>query len=186
MITPAISVLSAVEGLAVATPVHGSYIVPITIVILIALFLLQSHGTAGMATVFGPVTLVWFLVIAALGVAEVLRHPPCLPPLAPAGGRLLPPQRLARIHHPRLGFPRGHRRRSALRGHRTFRHGRDPLRLVSVVLPGAAPQLPRPGCAAPSRTCGSSESLLRTGAVVGALPARSCWPRWPRSSHRKR
>src|SRR5690606_28043694 len=59
MITPAISVLSAVEGLEIATPFFTPYIVPITIVILIALFLLQSRGTESVGKIFGPVMLIW-------------------------------------------------------------------------------------------------------------------------------
>ena len=86
IITPAISVLSAVEGLTVATPALGSYIVPIAAAILVALFLFQSRGTAGVGTVFGPVTLVWFLVLATLGAAEVLRHPSVLAAVNPAQG----------------------------------------------------------------------------------------------------
>ena len=86
IITPAISVLSAVEGLTVATPVLGAYIVPIAVVILLALFVFQSRGTAGVGTVFGPVTLVWFLVLATLGGAEVLRHPSVLAAVNPARG----------------------------------------------------------------------------------------------------
>ena len=86
IITPAISVLSAVEGLTVATPVLGAYIVPIAVVILLALFVFQSRGTAGVGTVFGPVTLVWFLVLATLGAAEVLRHPSVLSAVNPAQG----------------------------------------------------------------------------------------------------
>ncbi len=86
IITPAISVLSAVEGLTVATPVLGSYIVPIAVVILVALFLFQSRGTAGVGTVFGPVTLLWFLVLATLGALEVLRHPSVLTAINPAQG----------------------------------------------------------------------------------------------------
>ena len=66
IITPAISVLGAMEGLSVATPVLQPYVVPITVAILIALFLFQRRGTAGVGTVFGPVTLVWFAAIAAL------------------------------------------------------------------------------------------------------------------------
>ena len=86
IITPAISVLSAVEGLTVATPALGSYIVPIAAAILVALFVFQSRGTAGVGTVFGPVTLVWFLVLATLGAAEVLQHPSVLAAVNPAQG----------------------------------------------------------------------------------------------------
>jgi KUP system potassium uptake protein len=66
-ITPALSVLSAVEGLKVATPAFDDYVVPITVVILIGLFAVQSRGTAKVATFFGPITLVWFAAIAAAG-----------------------------------------------------------------------------------------------------------------------
>jgi KUP system potassium uptake protein len=75
MITPAISVLSAVEGLEVATPVFGPYILPITIAILVALFYVQSRGTAGVGAVFGPITLVWFTLLAILGIAQIVRVP---------------------------------------------------------------------------------------------------------------
>jgi len=84
MITPAISVLSAVEGLAVATPVFEPYILPITIVVIIALFLVQSKGTGTMGAFFGPITAVWFLVLALLGVQEVLANPHVLLALNPA------------------------------------------------------------------------------------------------------
>lgn len=75
MITPAISVLSAVEGLRVATPVFRAYVEPITIVILIGLFLLQHRGTGRVGAMFGPVTLIWFMAIAALGVHGIAREP---------------------------------------------------------------------------------------------------------------
>src|SRR4051812_35536064 len=75
MITPAISVLSAVEGLDVATPLFKPYVVPIAIVILIALFLFQSRGTSGLGKVFGPATLLWFAMIALLGIHQILRVP---------------------------------------------------------------------------------------------------------------
>jgi KUP system potassium uptake protein len=75
MITPVISVLGAVEGLNVATPLLQPYVVPLTIVILVALFAVQRHGTAGVAKVFGPITLVWFALLAVLGLAWVVREP---------------------------------------------------------------------------------------------------------------
>ena len=65
LITPAISVLSAVEGLEVATPVFTPYIVPITLGILLALFWIQRHGTARVGVAFGPITCVWFAALAA-------------------------------------------------------------------------------------------------------------------------
>ncbi len=75
MITPAISVLSAIEGLKVATPVFDPFVIPITIGILVGLFLFQKRGTAGVGRIFGPVTLVWFVAIAALGLREILIQP---------------------------------------------------------------------------------------------------------------
>ena len=75
IITPAISVLGAIEGLNVATPFFASYVVPITIVIIVGLFLIQSHGTAKVGRLFGPIMLVWFIIIAALGIMQVVRHP---------------------------------------------------------------------------------------------------------------
>jgi KUP system potassium uptake protein len=75
MITPAISVLSAIEGLEVATPVFSPYVVPITIVVLITLFVVQRVGTAKVGAVFGPVMMVWFFAIAALGVPHIIREP---------------------------------------------------------------------------------------------------------------
>ncbi len=84
MITPAISVLSAVEGLGVATPAFEPYIVPITIAIIILLFLIQKRGTAGIGAIFGPVTLVWFATIAALGAHQIARNPHILLAVNPA------------------------------------------------------------------------------------------------------
>lgn len=78
MITPAISVLSAVEGLNVATPVFDPYIIPITILILVSLFSVQHHGTGKVGKIFGRVTLVWFIVIAILGVRGILFSPDVL------------------------------------------------------------------------------------------------------------
>ena len=75
MLTPAVSVLSAVEGLEVTTPRLEPYIVPITVAILVATFAVQSRGTGTVGKVFGPVTMVWFATIAALGVRWIAREP---------------------------------------------------------------------------------------------------------------
>ncbi|MHB1222991.1 MAG: potassium transporter Kup [Gemmatimonadaceae bacterium] len=88
MITPAISVLSAVEGLEVVTPRLEPYVVPITIVILAAIFLIQRHGTAGVGRIFGPVTLLWFATIAALGVSQIVREPHVFAAVNPLHGLL--------------------------------------------------------------------------------------------------
>jgi len=78
MITPAISVLSAVEGLHVATPLFEPYVVPISLVILVALFFFQHRGTERIGIVFGPVVMVWFAALAVLGVRSILHAPEVL------------------------------------------------------------------------------------------------------------
>jgi KUP system potassium uptake protein len=86
MLTPAISVLSAVEGLEVATLAFKPYVVPITIGILIVLFAIQRRGTGGVGTVFGPITLLWFGVLAVLGTEGILRNPAVLNAVNPIHG----------------------------------------------------------------------------------------------------
>jgi KUP system potassium uptake protein len=83
MITPAISVMSAVEGLHVATPLFDSLVIPISIGILVGLFLFQSRGTTGVGKVFGPITLLWFVSIAALGIHQIVRAPEVLGAINP-------------------------------------------------------------------------------------------------------
>ena len=86
IITPAISVLSAVEGLKVATPLFEPYVVPLTVVILIGLFAVQSRGTAQVSTFFGPITAVWFAAISAIGVFHIGGNPQVLAAINPAHG----------------------------------------------------------------------------------------------------
>ena len=83
MITPAISVMSAVEGLHVATPLFDHYVVPIAIGILIGLFIFQSRGTTGIGRVFGPITILWFVAISVLGVHQISRVPEVLAAINP-------------------------------------------------------------------------------------------------------
>ncbi len=78
MVTPAISVLSAVEGLEVAAPALHAYIVPISLTVLFILFLVQRHGTARVGTLFGPVMVVWFFVLAVLGINSIVQTPEVL------------------------------------------------------------------------------------------------------------
>ena len=75
MITPAISVLSAIEGLEIATPLFAPYIVPITIAVLVILFVVQRAGTAKVGAIFGPVMLLWFAVISIMGISHIIREP---------------------------------------------------------------------------------------------------------------
>ena len=83
VITPAISVLSAVEGLEVISPGLSKYVVPLTLVILFCLFAVQKHGTSGIGKLFGPITVVWFITIALLGVYHIATEPMILWAISP-------------------------------------------------------------------------------------------------------
>ena len=83
MITPAISVLGAFEGLEVAAPSLADYVIPITIAVLIGLFMVQRHGTARVGAAFGPIIMVWFTVLAILGIRQIVTHPTVLAALLP-------------------------------------------------------------------------------------------------------
>jgi KUP system potassium uptake protein len=137
IITPAISVLSAVEGLTIATPFFEPYVIPITLTILAALFIAQQHGTARVGALFGPVIVVWFVVLALLGGVQILETPQVLAALSPLHGlRML-------MEHGALGFVllgavvlavTGGEALYADMGH----FGRRPIRLAwfGLVLPG--------------------------------------------------
>ena len=86
MITPAISVLSAVEGLGVATPLFEPYIIPITVGILVLLFVTQRFGTGSVGRVFGPIMIVWFSTLAVLGIVQIVRQPGVLAAISPLYG----------------------------------------------------------------------------------------------------
>ena len=86
LITPALSVLSAVEGLTVATRAFQPYVLPLTVVILVALFSVQSHGTARVSAFFAPITFVWFLAIAVAGGLEIVANPSVLAAINPVYG----------------------------------------------------------------------------------------------------
>jgi KUP system potassium uptake protein len=83
MITPAITVLGAVEGLKVATPFFDPYVVPVTVVILVGVFAIQRHGTHRVGGLFGPIMVLWFLVIAVLGIVSLAQNPVVLTAIDP-------------------------------------------------------------------------------------------------------
>ena len=83
VITPAITVLSAVEGLDVVSPAFRKAVIPLTLLILLALFWVQKRGTAGIGRFFGPIMVLWFIAIAALGVWHIASHPEILAALSP-------------------------------------------------------------------------------------------------------
>jgi KUP system potassium uptake protein len=86
VITPAVSVLSAVEGLEIATPQFKPFVLPIAIVVIIGLFALQSRGTGSVGRVFGPIMVLWFVAIAAFGVVQIAHNPGVLAALSPSYG----------------------------------------------------------------------------------------------------
>ena len=83
VITPAITVLSAMEGLQVVSPAFAGWVIPLTLAVLFCLFAVQKRGTAGIGKFFGPITLLWFAVISALGISQILRHPEILAAISP-------------------------------------------------------------------------------------------------------
>ena len=168
VITPALSVLSAVEGLKIATPAFEPYVVPLTVVILIALFAVQSRGTAQVAALFGPIMLVWFVALAvrralsdrrdALGAActqSLARH------------QLSREPRRDRTRDTRRGLPRRDGCRSALCRSRSFRPPSDSGRLAGTGAAGTGVELSRPGRAGaraiPRRSRTHSFCSIRTG-----------------------
>lgn len=98
VITPAISVLSAVEGLEIIAPGFEPWVVPITLVVLFGLFLLQRRGTAMVGALFGPIMVIWFVVLALLGVMAIVRNPGVMAALSPWPGLHF------LLTHPGLGF----------------------------------------------------------------------------------
>ena len=85
-ITPAISVLSAIEGLEIAAPAFKEFVLPLSVIVIVALFLAQYRGTASMGKLFGPIMTVWFTAIGALGLIEIVQHPSVLMAISPLYG----------------------------------------------------------------------------------------------------
>jgi KUP system potassium uptake protein len=111
VITPAISVLSAAEGLEVISPDFKRFVMPMTLVILFGLFAVQKHGTAGIGKFFGPITLVWFAVISALGVMHIAAEPAILWAMSPHYAKLHHRAAGHDLHHLGCGGLVCHRRR---------------------------------------------------------------------------
>lgn len=86
IITPAISVLSAMEGLEIATPFFKPFIIPLTLLVLFVLFFFQKKGTAKVGAIFGPITLIWFITLATLGLSSILKDPHVLDAINPVYG----------------------------------------------------------------------------------------------------
>jgi KUP system potassium uptake protein len=144
VITPAISVLSAVEGLEVASPSFADAVLPISIVIVAGLFLVQRFGTHAVGRFFGPIMALWFVVLAVAGIPEIVRGPKIL--------RALSPTYIVSftVDHPYLTFVAlgavvDHRRRGPLRRHGPLRASADPPGVVLPRLPVPDAELPGPG-----------------------------------------
>ena len=131
IITPAISVLGSVQGVKVATPALAHLVVPLSVAILIGLFVLQRFGSGTIGWLFGPVILVWFTAIGVLGLSEVLKDPAVLQGLSPSwGARFMVDHGVSRLPRARRGRARGDRRRGPVRRPRPLRRRPDPPGLV--------------------------------------------------------
>ena len=153
VITPAISVLGAMEGLEVITPKLRLVVVPFTLAILLGLFLVQKKGTTKVGRIFGPVMMVWFVTIAALGIYEVSLAPEILAAVNPLYAvPVLPYARQAGIRPAWRGSPGSDRWRSSLRGHGALRPTANSNGLVLSGPPGIAAELLRAGRSHSPRT----------------------------------
>ncbi len=171
-ITPAISVLSAIEGLKLDAPKLAPAVVPITVGILIGLFMIQRRGTTFIGSIFGPIMLLWFIVTAVLGIGGIM-------PIAGHTGRArsvergrLPGPCRSRVCVRGAGrcVSRGDRRRGDVCRHGPLRPCAYPAGMVWSGAPGAHAELLRAGRAAAQRPEGGRESILSPRTGVGALP----------------
>jgi K+ transporter len=171
LITPAISVLSAVEGLKVVTPAFDPYVVPITLVILLALFSVQRFGTGKVAIVFGPITAVWFLALGVIGVLHIADDPAVLLAINPYYAVIY------LLHQPDIAFltvgavflaVTGAEALYADLGH----FGRKPIVLawLAIVFPSLPPQLFRAGSFRAGPWWPAAEPFLPNGAFLGSGP----------------
>jgi KUP system potassium uptake protein len=155
VITPAISVLSAMEGLKLVTPAFDKFILPFTLAILIGLFMIQRRGTASIGRLFGPVMVVWFVVIGLLGLINIWAAPEILKAFSPIEAARFVAANCHRLRGDGRRFPRADRRGGTLRRHGSCRAHGDPPRLVRL---------------GPARV---AVELLRAGGIGSCRSARS-------------
>ena len=171
VITPALSVLSAIEGIKLVTATFEHYVVPLTVIILVALFAVQSRGTARVAAFFGPVMCVWFAVIAIAAVPQIMQHPEVLLALNPLHAVSF------MLHHGMIGFitlgavflaVTGAEALYADLGH----FGKRPIQTawLIIVLPSLAVNYLGQGALADRRSQGDRESVLPDVPGLGADP----------------
>ena len=172
-ITPAISVLSALEGLDIATPAVHRYVLPAAVVILVALFAVQRLGTARIGGAFGPLMAIWFAVIALLGHRRhraasggAVGDQSALRPALPAA------RRHDRVPGARRRVPVRHRGGGAVCRHGAFRRAADPAGVVGGRAAGAGAELCRPGGA------GGGRRRRPRATSSTASRRRRCWCRW--------
>ena len=171
MITPSISVLSAVEGLNVATSALKPAVLPIAAGILIGLFLLQRRGTQAVGTLFGPVMLLWFLSIGALGVGFGIASAGNPSVLQSGGGIWLYSRAwLERLCHARCRGVGVFRRGGPVRGSGAFRPASDRAGMVFHCAAGSDAELSGPGRAGAGQAAGRRRAVLWPGAASGAIP----------------
>ena len=184
VITPAISVLSAVEGLKVATPIFDPYVVPISLALLVGLFLVQRHGTAAIGGLFGPIMLLWFAVLALLGLWNVAQHPAvCGRSIRGTASRCWRAP-LAGVRDARRSVSGGDRRRDLVRRYGPFRP-QPAARRVALSRPaGAGDELLRAGRASAARRPALENPFYRLVPSWGSIRWSSSPPR-QRSSPRK-
>ena len=171
VITPALSVLSAIEGIKLVTATFDPYVVPLTVIILAVLFAVQSRGTARVAAFFGPVMCVWFAVIAIAAVPQIARHPEVLLALNPLHAVSF------MLHHGMIGFVTlgavflavtGAEALYADLGH----FGKRPIQTawLFIVLPALALNYLGQGALADRRSQGDREPVLPDVPGLGADP----------------
>ena len=191
IITPALSVLSAVEGLKILTPAFEPYVVPFALIILFTLFAVQSRGTAKVAAFFGPITLIWFMAIAAAGIWHVSQNPTVLWAFNPIhGASFLASHGLISLITLGAVFlaVTGSEALYADLGH----FGRGPIRMAwfSVALPALTINYLRPGRTLVEQSESDRESIFPALSGLGAAAhgrARHCRnrDREPSSNHRR-
>ena len=174
VITPAISVLSALEGLKQLDGNLAAYVLPATIVILVLLFAAQSRGTARVAAFFSPIMVAFFAVNAVLGIVHIASAWTILQALSPIPGLMfIYGSRHLGIHHPGQRLSGCDRRGGAVRRYGSFRPAADPGGLAFHRPAGADLQLSGPGRAYPQRPESGRQPLLSAGAGLGLGAAYS-------------